>query len=158
MLDGCGFVRSPDRSFRPGCTAHRTFYVLSTSDHDRQVPTQRTTRLGPLKALRPRQCKYDELKAAIHEAAAVNRWIGALLPHAFDLDNRTVVGFATKTGKTAPPSRAEKARRLSSRRCRFAIEKRNLQLCRDATKIDKPHFVVKQALTREVGSSLGFPC
>ena len=50
------------------------FYVLSTSELDRIVPTQKTIRLGPLlKDLRPRQCKYDELKAAIREAAAVNR-------------------------------------------------------------------------------------
>jgi hypothetical protein len=55
--------------------AQWTFYVLSTSELDRNVPTQNTIRLGPLKALRPRQCKYDELKAAIHEAAAVNRRI-----------------------------------------------------------------------------------
>ena len=55
--------------------AQWTFHVLSTSELDRQVPTQKTIRLGPLKALRPRQCKYDELKAAIHEAAAVNRRI-----------------------------------------------------------------------------------
>ena len=55
--------------------AQWTFYVLSTSELDRQVPTQKTIRLGPLQALHPRQCKYDELKAAIHEAAAVNRRI-----------------------------------------------------------------------------------
>jgi len=55
--------------------AQWTFYVLATSELDRLVPTQKTIRLGPLKALRPRQCKYDELKAAIHEAAAANRRI-----------------------------------------------------------------------------------
>jgi hypothetical protein len=53
--------------------AQWTFYVLATNELDRQVPTQKTIRLGSLKALRPRQCKYDELKAAIHEAAAVSR-------------------------------------------------------------------------------------
>ncbi|UUO03701.1 hypothetical protein M4D79_12665 [Mycolicibacterium novocastrense] len=53
--------------------AQWTFYVLATSELDRHVPTQKTIRLGPLKDLRPRQCKYNELKAAIHEAAAENR-------------------------------------------------------------------------------------
>ena len=43
-----------------------------------------------------------------------------------DAHNRTVLGFTTKTGKAAPPSRAEKYRRLSSRRYRFANGKRNL--------------------------------
>lgn len=55
--------------------AQWTFYVLSTSELDQQVPTQKTIRLGRLKDLRPRQCTYGELKAAIHEAAAVNRRI-----------------------------------------------------------------------------------
>ena len=49
-------------------------------------------------------------------------------PHALDLDNRTVAGFATKTGKIVPPSRAEKHGRLSSRRYRCANQKRNLHL------------------------------
>ncbi len=53
--------------------AQWTFYVLATSELDRQVPTQRTIRLGPLIDLSPRRCKYDELKAATDEAAAVNR-------------------------------------------------------------------------------------
>ena len=53
--------------------AQWTFYVLSTSDLDRQVPTQKTIRLGPLKDLCRRQYKYDELRAAIEEAAAINR-------------------------------------------------------------------------------------
>lgn len=53
--------------------AQWTFYVLPTNKLDQEVATQKTIRLGPLKALLPRQCKYDELKAAIHEAAAVNR-------------------------------------------------------------------------------------
>jgi hypothetical protein len=52
-----------------------TFYVLATSELDRHVRKQKTIRLGPLKALRPRQCTYDELKAAVHEAAAANRRI-----------------------------------------------------------------------------------
>ena len=51
------------------------FYVLATSELDRHVPTQKTIRLGRLKDLRPRQCTYGELNAAIHEAAAVNRRI-----------------------------------------------------------------------------------
>ena len=49
------------------------FYVLSTSELDRQVPEQKTIRLGPLKALGAHPCTYDELKAAIDAAAAVNR-------------------------------------------------------------------------------------
>lgn len=53
--------------------AQWTFYVLSTSELNRQVPTQKRIRLGPLIALGPRKCTYDELKAAIHEAASVNR-------------------------------------------------------------------------------------
>jgi len=48
--------------------AQWTFYVLSTSELDRQVPTQKTIRLGRLKTLGSRECKYDELKAAIQQA------------------------------------------------------------------------------------------
>jgi hypothetical protein len=48
--------------------AQWTFYVLSTSELDRLVPTQKTIRLGRLKALGARECKYDELKAAIQQA------------------------------------------------------------------------------------------
>ena len=55
--------------------AQWTFYVLSTSELDRQVPTQKTIRLGALKALGAHPCTYDELKAAIDAAAAVNRRI-----------------------------------------------------------------------------------
>jgi hypothetical protein len=47
--------------------------VLSRNELDRQVPTQKTIRLAPLLALGPRQCTYDELKDAVHAAAAVNR-------------------------------------------------------------------------------------
>lgn len=50
-----------------------TFYVLPTSVLDRKVPVQRMIRLRPLIALGPQQCTYNELKAAIHAAAAVNR-------------------------------------------------------------------------------------
>lgn len=53
--------------------AQWTFYVLATSELDRRLPTQKTIRLGPLKSLRPRRCEYEELSAAIREAAAVNR-------------------------------------------------------------------------------------
>lgn len=60
--------------------AHWTFYVMSTSELDRLVPTQKTIRLGRLKSLGARECKYDglkvaiddELKAASDEAEAVN--------------------------------------------------------------------------------------
>lgn len=44
-------------------------------------------------------------------------------------NNRTVLGFAKKSGKTPSPSRAENYRRCSSRRCPFANQKRNLQCC-----------------------------
>ena len=50
-----------------------TFYVLPTSVLNRKVPVQSMIRLRPLIALDPHQCTYDELKAAIHAAAAVNR-------------------------------------------------------------------------------------
>ena len=53
--------------------AQWTFYVLSTSELNRKVQEQKTIRLGPLIALGPHQCAYDELKTAIHAAAAVNR-------------------------------------------------------------------------------------
>ncbi|OBI55680.1 hypothetical protein A5667_23270 [Mycolicibacterium fortuitum] len=49
------------------------FYVLPTSVLNREVPTQKRIRLRPLMALGPDQCTYDQLKAAIHKAAAVNR-------------------------------------------------------------------------------------
>lgn len=49
------------------------FYVLPTSVLNREVPTQKRIRLGPLIALGPDQCTYDQLKAAIQKAAAVNR-------------------------------------------------------------------------------------
>lgn len=50
--------------------AQWTFYVLSTSDLDRQVPTQKTIRLGRLKDLGAQPCTYDGLKCAIDAAAA----------------------------------------------------------------------------------------
>ena len=53
--------------------AQWTFYVLPTSVLNRKVPAQKMIRLEPLIALGPKRCTYDELKAAIHEAAAVNR-------------------------------------------------------------------------------------
>lgn len=49
------------------------FYVLPTSVLDQKVPAQKRIRLGPLIALDPLECTYDELKAAIHKAAPVNR-------------------------------------------------------------------------------------
>lgn len=52
--------------------AQWTFYVLPTSVLNRHVPMQRTIRLEPLKQLGAGPCTYDELKAAIHEAAAVD--------------------------------------------------------------------------------------
>jgi hypothetical protein len=49
------------------------FYVLPTSVLNRKALAQGSIRLGPLIALGPRQCAYEELKAAIRAAAAVNR-------------------------------------------------------------------------------------
>lgn len=49
-----------------------TFYVLPKSELDGKVPNQKTIRLGRLKQLHHRQCKYDELRATIYEAAADN--------------------------------------------------------------------------------------
>lgn len=53
--------------------AQWTFYVLATSELDRKFLKQKTIRLGRLKALLPRKCSYEELAAAIHEAADINR-------------------------------------------------------------------------------------
>ena len=50
-----------------------TFYVLATSVLNREVPEQKTIRLGPLIDLGPKECTYDELKAAIYAAAAYRR-------------------------------------------------------------------------------------
>ena len=50
------------------------------------------------------------------------------LPRLSDLDNRTVLGLAAKSGRPRAPSKAEKHRTCSSPRYTFAIEKRNLQL------------------------------
>ena len=49
------------------------FYVLPTSVLNRKVPVQKRIGLEPLIALDPTRCTYDELKAAIHVAAAANR-------------------------------------------------------------------------------------
>jgi len=56
-------------AINPLDVAQWTFYVLPAS----KLPEQKTIGLGPLKALRPHECAYDELKTAIHEAAKVNR-------------------------------------------------------------------------------------
>ena len=53
--------------------AQWTFYVLPTSVLNRKVPVQKRIRLEPLKALAEHPFAYDELKAAIHQAAEVNR-------------------------------------------------------------------------------------
>jgi hypothetical protein len=50
-----------------------TFYVLSTSVLNREIPEQKTIRLGPLKVLGAHPCTYDALKVAIDAAAAVKR-------------------------------------------------------------------------------------
>ncbi|TDK86493.1 hypothetical protein [Mycolicibacterium mucogenicum] len=57
----------------PRDVAQWTFYVLATSVLNRVVPKQKKIRLGPLIALGPQECKYDELGAAIRAAALVNR-------------------------------------------------------------------------------------
>jgi hypothetical protein len=49
------------------------FYVLATSVLNREVPVQKTMRLGPLKRLCTRACTYDELSGAIRQAAKVYR-------------------------------------------------------------------------------------
>ncbi|WP_236695411.1 hypothetical protein [Mycolicibacterium chubuense] len=70
----CLLTANDRNQIDPLDVAQWEFYVLPTSELDRQVPTQKTIRLGPLlKDLHPRQCTYDELKAAIKAAAAVNR-------------------------------------------------------------------------------------
>ena len=57
-------------SIDPLDVAQWTFYVLATSELNRQFPTQKTIRLGPLiKALGAGPCTYDELNDAIREAA-----------------------------------------------------------------------------------------
>ena len=53
--------------------AHWTFYVLATSELNRLVPKQKSIGLDPLRRLGARECKYDDLEAAIYEAAAINR-------------------------------------------------------------------------------------
>lgn len=62
-----------ENNIDPLDVAKWTFYVLPTSVLNRKLPVQKSIRLGPLKDLGSRQCAYDELKTAIHEAAAVNR-------------------------------------------------------------------------------------
>ncbi|WP_396908164.1 hypothetical protein [Mycolicibacterium sp.] len=57
---------------RPLDVAHWQFYVLPTSVLNREVPTQKTIRLGRLKALGARPCTHEQLKAAVDAAAAVN--------------------------------------------------------------------------------------
>ena len=49
-----------------------TFYVLPTSELNRNVPEQKKIRLGPLRALNPRECTFGELKAAVQAAAEIN--------------------------------------------------------------------------------------
>jgi hypothetical protein len=51
--------------------AQWTFYVLSTCELDRQVPTQKTIRLGRLNDLGAHPCTYGGLKAAIDAAADI---------------------------------------------------------------------------------------
>lgn len=50
-----------------------TFYVLPTSELNRHVAEQKTIGFRRLEALLPRKCSYDELAAAIHDAAKINR-------------------------------------------------------------------------------------
>jgi hypothetical protein len=67
-------LKGEDREhINPLNVAQWTFYVLPTSVLNRQVLEQKTIRLGPLIALEPRQCAYDELKEAVRVAAAVSR-------------------------------------------------------------------------------------
>ena len=67
-------LKGEDRDhINPLDVAQWTFFVLSTSELNRQVPGQKTIRLGPLIDLGAHPCTYDELKAAFDAAAAVNR-------------------------------------------------------------------------------------
>jgi hypothetical protein len=59
-------------SIDPLDVSHWTFYVVPTAVLEREVPTRKTIRLEPLKQLARGPCTYDELKAAIREAAAGN--------------------------------------------------------------------------------------
>ena len=59
-------------SVDPLDVSHWTFYVVPTAVLEREVPTRKTIRLEPLKQLAGSPCTYDELKAAIREAAAGN--------------------------------------------------------------------------------------
>ena len=59
-------------SIDPLDVSHWTFYVVPTAVLEREVPTRKTIRLEPLKQLAGGPCTYDELKAAIREAAAGN--------------------------------------------------------------------------------------
>jgi hypothetical protein len=74
-FNGCRSRSGRDRfaAQRVGRREQGTFYVLPTSVLNREVPEQKTIRLGPLQALGPRPNKYNELKAAIYAAAAINR-------------------------------------------------------------------------------------
>lgn len=49
--------------------AQWTFFVLAT----KELPAQKTIRLGRLESLNPRECTYGELKDSIREAANSNR-------------------------------------------------------------------------------------
>ena len=69
----CLLTGTDRQHVHPLDVAQWTFYVLPTSVLNRNVTEQKTIRLGPLKALRPHECAYEELKASIHQAAAVNR-------------------------------------------------------------------------------------
>ncbi|GJF14773.1 hypothetical protein NGTWS0302_37080 [Mycolicibacterium cyprinidarum] len=67
-------LKGEDRDhINPLDVAQWTFYVLSTSELNREIPGQKTIGLGPLIGLGAHECAYEELKASIHHAAAVNR-------------------------------------------------------------------------------------
>ena len=62
----CVFT-SKEAPFDPLDTDTWDFYVLSTKVLDRELPEQKTIRLGSLEKLSPRKCSYAELKKTISE-------------------------------------------------------------------------------------------
>jgi len=87
----------------PLVVAQWTFYVLSTSELDRQVPEQKMIRLGPLKALGAHPCTYDELKAVIDAAAAGLNPSSSLTSTGSITRSRAAAGPSTSTpGESFP--------------------------------------------------------
>ncbi len=62
----CVFTRK-ESPFDPLDTDAWDFYVLSTEVLDRELPEQKTIRLGSLKKLLPRECSYADLEKTISD-------------------------------------------------------------------------------------------